>query len=78
MTSSKSNEQSKRFIEAARQIGADDDSAAFRERLKMLVKAPQPKDAQKRKSEHDSDCSAHNGPAYQAGPCDCSLSKPRR
>lgn len=41
MTSStKDNEQSKRFIEAARQIGADEDPDAFKDRLKRLVKPP--------------------------------------
>jgi hypothetical protein len=26
------------------------------------------------KVQHDSDCSLHNGPAYEPGPCDCSVS----
>lgn len=33
-------EQSRRFIEAAREIEADEDSEAFRRRLNQLVKAP--------------------------------------
>jgi hypothetical protein len=32
--------QRDRFIQAAREAGADDDPKAFRERLKKLVKAP--------------------------------------
>lgn len=35
------DEQRSKFIEAARELGADEDSGAFRERLKKLVKAPE-------------------------------------
>lgn len=64
-------QQRERFIDAARELGCDEDEAAFKERLKKLVSAPPPKSVQKRKSEHASDCAVHNGPAYPAGPCDC-------
>ena len=66
------DEQRRRFMEAARQIGTDDDPEAFKFRLGQLVKAPATA------SGHDSDCAVHNGPAYEAGPCDCSLSKSER
>ena len=65
-------EQRRRFMEAARQIGTDDDPEAFKLRLAQLVKAPATAVG------HDSDCAVHNGPAYEAGPCDCSLSKSER
>lgn len=32
--------QSKKFIDAARELGTDDDPEAFKRRLKKLVKAP--------------------------------------
>jgi hypothetical protein len=28
--------------------------------------------------QHDSDCATHNGPAYEPGPCDCSVSDAQR
>lgn len=34
----KTTEQGKKFIDAAREAGADDDPDAFKERLKKLVK----------------------------------------
>ena len=71
-------EQSRRFIEAAREIGTDEDPESFKRRLKALVSAPPPESVQSRKIVHDSDCATHNGPAYEAGPCDCSLSKSER
>lgn len=37
---SKEKSQRDRFIEAARQVGADEDPETFKERLKKLVKAP--------------------------------------
>lgn len=42
--------QRERFIEAAREAGADEDPEAFKERLKRLVKADRkPKEPQKAK-----------------------------
>ncbi len=70
--------QRERFIEAAREIGTDEDAEAFKRRLKTLASAPPPESVQSRKIAHDSDCATHNGPAYEAGPCDCSLSKSER
>jgi hypothetical protein len=43
------NEQSKRFVDAARELGTDDDAERFKERLKKLVKAPVGKPAAKTK-----------------------------
>lgn len=34
------SEQSRKFIDAARELGTDDDAEAFKERLKKLVKVP--------------------------------------
>jgi hypothetical protein len=40
-------EQSRRFIETARQLGCDEDEKAFDEKLKKIAKA-KPKDAPKK------------------------------
>jgi hypothetical protein len=42
--------QRERFIEAARELGTDDDEDAFNRRLKQLTSAPPPKSVQKRKA----------------------------
>ena len=43
-------EQSRRFIEAAREIGVDEEPEAFKQRLKRLVKSsPKTKDSKKEK-----------------------------
>lgn len=44
------DDQSKRFIEAARELGCDEDEAAFKERLKKLAKAPPPATVSTRKA----------------------------
>lgn len=67
----KSNSQSDKFIAAAREAGASDDAVDFDRALGKIAKAPPPKSVQKRKLQHASDCAVHNGPAYEAGPCDC-------
>lgn len=41
--------QRERFIDAAREVGTDDDPEAFNERLKKLVNAPTPKPVSERK-----------------------------
>ena len=45
------NEKSQldKFIEAARELGCDEDQSTFKDKLKQLVKAPPPKTVQKRK-----------------------------
>ena len=63
--------QSKKFVEAARDAGASEDEGVFERVLSGIAKAPPPKSVQKRKVIHASDCAVHNGPAYEAGPCDC-------
>ncbi len=35
-----SKDQKQKFIDAAREVGTDEDPEAFKERLKKLVKAP--------------------------------------
>lgn len=75
MTSRDKSHQSKKFIDAARELGADDDPAAFKERLKALVKAPAQSRQVRKPTDHDSDCSVHNGPALDTDPCD---KKPRK
>lgn len=67
--------QPKKFLEAAREVGASEDEDVFDRALKKVAKAPPPKSVQKRKLVHASDCSVHNGPAYEAGPCDCGAEK---
>lgn len=71
-------QQRERFIAAARDLGTDEDKDAFKERLKRLVASPPMQVKARKPSEHDSDCAVHNGPALEAGPCDCSLSKSRK
>lgn len=66
--------QRERFIEAAREAGADEDEASFERRLKAVAGG----NSSKRRDVshvHDSDCALHNGPAFEAGPCDCAASK---
>lgn len=53
--SAKSQDQKQRFIDAARQLGADEDPEAFKERLKKLVKAPPPASATRRKKDKPHD-----------------------
>lgn len=43
-------EQHREFVKAAREIGCDDDPAAFDKMLKKLASAPPPKSVQKRKT----------------------------
>lgn len=45
--------QRERFIEAAREVGVDEDPEAFRERLKKLVKAPAPPKTKKQKTKKE-------------------------
>lgn len=63
--------QHRRFVDAARDVGASEDADDFDRALSKLAKAPPPKSVQKRKVQHASDCAVNNGPAYEAGPCDC-------
>ena len=44
------SEQSKRFIEAARELGCDEDPEAFKDKLKKLASAPPPESVATRKS----------------------------
>lgn len=46
-------DQGKRFLEAAREAGADEDPEAFKERLRRLVKRPSPKKAKATKPASD-------------------------
>jgi hypothetical protein len=43
------NEQSRRFVEKAQELGCDNDEAAFKDRLKKLMSAPPPPSVQQRK-----------------------------
>ncbi len=42
-------DQHKRFVDAARELGADESEEAFDKLLKRVAKAPPPKTVQKRK-----------------------------
>jgi hypothetical protein len=55
--------QRQRFIDTAKDIGADETGEAFEKAFGKIV----PPKA------HASDCAVHNGPAKKAGPCDCGL-----
>lgn len=63
--------QSDCFIETARQLGADGDEAAFKEKLATIAR-------QRPKAAHASDCAMHNAPAYEPGPCTCGAAKAER
>lgn len=65
MSESKHINQSEKFKEAARELGADESPDALDRIMGKLDL--------KRKSEaqHASDCALHNAPAYEAGACDC-------
>lgn len=78
-SNNKRSTQSQKFVEAAKQAGASDDESAFDEALSGIIKAPPPQSVQARKVVHASDCAVHNGPAYEAGPCDCGAeARPRK
>lgn len=45
--------QIERFVEAAREVGADENAASFDKVLKRVASAPPPKTVQRRKKETD-------------------------
>jgi hypothetical protein len=47
--------QSERFIEAARELGCDEDEDAFKDRLKKLASAPPPETVRERKKPKKTD-----------------------
>lgn len=63
--------QSDRFKQAAKDVGADESEAAFEEKLKRIASAP-------KSVVHASDCSEHDAPALEPGPCTCGAAKVRR
>lgn len=74
----KAPSQRERFIQAAREVGADEDEEKFEQRLKAVAGANSTHRTSPKAVVHDSDCALHNGPALRAGPCDCSVSKVRK
>ena len=65
-------DQHKKFVEAARKIGTDDDEAAFEGHLRKVASASLGK---KDATVHASDCAVNNAPAYEPGHCNCGASK---
>jgi len=65
----KNQRQKNRFVEKARELGADESSEAFERLFSEVVPPRYPK------SEHASDCAIHNAPAYEPGRCDCHLAR---
>lgn len=57
------HEQTRRFEQAARELGCDEDPGRFDEALKKV--------ARHKPTLHWSDCAVNNGPALPAGPCTC-------
>ena len=53
MSKRKSTDQSKKFIEAARELGCKEDPRAFDRALKKIAEAPPPDTAQERKKKTD-------------------------
>jgi hypothetical protein len=49
-TSEQTTSQHRAFVKAARELGCDDDSAAFDKVMKKIASAPSPKSVQKRKT----------------------------
>lgn len=50
MVRKKPSSQHARFVDAARDLGCDDDEAAFDKALKRIASAPPPKSVEKRKT----------------------------
>mgnify|MGYP003652894203 CR=1 FL=1 len=65
------SEQMDRFKQAAKDVGADESEAAFEEKLKRIASAP-------KSVVHASDCSEHDAPAFEPGPCTCGAAKAGR
>ena len=61
-------EQRRKFIEAARELGCDEDEEAFDKALKKVATAG-------KRVVHRSDCAVHDAPAYKAGACTCGADK---
>jgi hypothetical protein len=62
-STTKSQSQRERFVETARKLEVDESGETFERAFSKIVP---PKN-------HASDCAVNNGPAYEAGPCDCGL-----
>lgn len=69
------NAQRDKFVRAACEAGCDEDESAFEAKLGKIAKAKPKHEAT---VVHASDCARHNGPAYEAGPCDCGAVKAAR
>lgn len=68
--------QRQRFIEAAREVGATEDEAAFERQIKAVAGGNSGKRRGVTEDHgHDSDCALHDAPAYEAGACNCSRSR---
>jgi len=67
----KEKSQSDRFKKAAKDVGADESEVEFEAKLKRIASVPKP-------VIHASDCSKHDAPAIEPGPCTCGATKVRR
>jgi len=56
--------QKQKFIEAARDAGADESEVIFNDRLRRVASAP-------KSIVHKSDCAVHDAPAMKPGKCTC-------
>ncbi len=63
--------QADRFKQAAKDVGADESEAAFERVLKRIASVA-------KSAVHASDCSEHDAPALEPGPCTCGATKARR
>lgn len=59
-------DQSQKFIDTARELGADEDEGAFEAKLRNIASYT---------PGHASDCAVHNAPAYEPGRCTCGAAK---
>lgn len=70
-TAQTAKSQMSAFEEAARALECDESEERFNAALGQIAR-------HKPLVQHASDCAVHNGPAYEAGPCDCGAIKGAR
>jgi len=63
------------FRSAARELGCDESEERFDAALGKIVAFKPDEKREARAVAHASDCAVHNGPAFDAGPCDCGAVK---
>lgn len=75
LTKANESQQYDKFREAARELGCDESEERFDAALGKIVAFKPDEKREARAVAHASDCAVHNGPAFDAGPCDCGAVK---